>query len=320
MTSTDPGSIHTTVLAKETIDLLGPVKGGVYVDATLGLGGHALEILERVDDGRVIGIDRDAAAIEAATERLKAFGERFTAVQGNFADIAEILESVGMALVDGIVADLGVSSLQLDSRDRGFSFRFDAPLDMRMNPEADIPTAADLLATLPEADLANVIYRFGEERASRRIARWIVEKRDGDAPITTTKQLADLVERAVRKSPKDKIHPATRTFQALRIAVNQELDAIERFLKDAVSSLRPAGRLAVISFHSLEDRIVKQEFRRMSGVCSCPPRLPVCGCGTVELVELVTRKPVIPTEDEQRSNPRSRSAKLRVVRKLDPSA
>ena len=206
--------------------------------------------------------------------------------------------------------------MQLDSETRGFSFRHDAPLDMRMDPDAGGPMAAELLATLSQDELANIIYKYGEERASRKIARWIIEKRDAGTPIETTQQLADLVKRAVRTSPKDKIHPATRTFQALRIAVNDELEILDRFISDAVDLLKTDGVLAVITFHSLEDRIVKQAFLRLAGRCQCPPRIPQCVCGAVKKVEILTRKPVIPSASEQTENPRSRSAKLRACRKL----
>ncbi len=237
-------------------------------------------------------------------------------VHANFASIKEVLQSTGHDKVDGILADLGVSSLQLDSEERGFSFRFDAPLDMRMDQSSDDPTAADLLKTLSEWEIADIIYRFGEERHSRRIAKRIVEKREAGSPVTTTTELAELVERSVRRSRKDKIHPATRTFQALRIAVNRETAILEQFLIDAIESLNPDGRVAIITFHSLEDRIVKQIFNKMSGKCSCPPRLPQCMCGATKSVEILTRKPVIAGEAEIEVNPRSRSAKLRVAKKV----
>ena len=215
------------------------------------------------------------------------------------------------------MADLGVSSLQLDSGSRGFSFRFDAPLDMRMDAGSDGITAAELLAETSEKELADIIYQYGEERASRRIAKWIVEKREAGTPITTTIELAELVRRAVKTSPKDKMHPATRTFQALRIAVNNELEILDTFINDSVGLLKTNGRLAIITFHSLEDRIVKQAFQRLAGRCSCPPRIPQCVCGAAKKVEILTRKPVIATEAEQNENPRSRSAKLRACRKLE---
>jgi len=217
----------------------------------------------------------------------------------------------------GILADLGVSSLQLDSVERGFSLRHDAPLDMRMDPASGRQTATELLGSISQDELANIIYQYGEERASRKIARWIVEKRESGTPITTTRELAELVKRAVRSNPKDKSHPATRTFQALRIAVNGELDILEPFIKDSVDLLEHGGVLAIISFHSLEDRIVKHSFQRLSGKCICPPRQPVCSCGAVKRVEILTRKPVLPSQAESKQNPRSHSAKLRACRKLD---
>ena len=307
---------HVSVLAAEVIDLVRSSPMGIVVDATLGLGGHSELILESDADVRVIGVDQDTAAIERANKRLARFGKRFVAIHGNFSQIGKIIENAGLGQPDAIIADLGVSSMQFDDAGRGFSFRFDAPLDMRMDASADVPTAADLLRTLGETELANVIYEFGEERASRRIAKWIGERNQRGEPIRTTRELAELVERAVRKGPKDKIHPATRTFQALRIAVNGELDILEKFLVDSADSLTTQGVLAVISFHSLEDRIVKRTFQRLSGKCECPPRIPQCVCGAVKKVEILTRKPILPGEDELRENARSRSAKLRAVRKL----
>ena len=309
-------NLHTSVLLNETLDLLAIRDGGTYVDATLGLGGHAEAILSNYPETRVIGIDQDAAAIALARKRLAKFGERITFIHANFADLHRVLNEAGIGKVDGVLADLGVSSLQFDSEQRGFSFRFDAPLDMRMNAESDVPTAADLLATLSQDEIANVIYLYGEERFSRRIARRIVEKRESGEPVTTTKQLVELVERSVRRSPKDKIHPATRTFQALRIAVNHEVEILEKFFIDAVESLKIEGTFAVITFHSLEDRIAKQTFQKLSGKCSCPPRIPQCMCGAKKIVDILTRKPVVPNEIETRENPRSRSAKLRAVRRI----
>jgi 16S rRNA (cytosine1402-N4)-methyltransferase len=260
----------------------------------------------------VIGIDQDAKAIDKAGTRLARFGERFRAVHANFSDIAEVLENK----VEGIIADLGVSSLQFDSETRGFSFRFDAPLDMRMDADSDRPTAAELLESLSQDEIANIIYQYGEERLSRRIARRIVERRDGGQPVKTTRELAELVERAVPRNPKLKIHPATRTFQALRIAVNDEIGILEGFLSDSIDLLNESGRMAVITFHSLEDRVVKRTFAKLSGKCSCPPRIPQCICGAVKAVEILTKKPIVPSAEEIDENPRSRSAKLRAVRKL----
>ena len=309
-------NLHTSVLLNETLDLLGIKEGGIYLDATLGLGGHSEEILRRFPGASVIGIDQDAAAIALASKRLEKFNKRVKFVHSNFADIRQVLNDAKVDRVDGILADLGVSSLQLDSEQRGFSFRFDAPLDMRMDADSDEPTAAKLLAKLSHDEIANIIYQYGEERFSRRIARRIVERRKTGEPVTTTKQLTELVERSVRRSPKDKIHPATRTFQALRIAVNHEVEILEQFIKDAVESLKIEGRFAVITFHSLEDRIVKQTFQKLSGKCFCPPRIPQCKCGAKKIVEIITRKPVVPGETETKENPRSRSAKLRAVQRI----
>lgn len=310
------GHAHTAVLLNESLLLLDARRGGTFVDATLGLGGHSEAILESSPLARVIGIDRDPDALKIATKRLERFGERFQGVHGNFGDIRAIVDRAGVGMVDGIIADLGVSSLQFDSESRGFSFRFDAPLDMRMDPTSDELTAAEILATSTEEEIANIIYNYGEERFSRRIARKIIERRNSGDQVATTKQLAELVERAVKRSSKEKIHPATRTFQALRIAVNHELEVIEQFIREGVELLKVDGRLAVITFHSLEDRIVKQTFQRLAGKCICPPKIPQCVCGAEKIVEILTKKPVTPGDDEQRDNPRSRSAKLRAIKKL----
>lgn len=309
-------SVHSTVLLNETVGLVDVRENGIYVDATLGLGGHAREILSRAKATNVIGIDQDTSALSLARERLSEFADRVKFVNANFSELRTILTALKVDKVHGIVADLGVSSLQMDSEERGFSFRFDAPLDMRMDLTADTPTAAELLATLSEEEIANIIYQYGEERFSRRIARRIVERRKLGEPVTTTKQLVELVERSVKRSPKEKIHPATRTFQALRIAVNHELEILERFLIDGVESLKTDGRFAVITFHSLEDRIAKRTFQKLSGKCFCPPRMPQCICGKRKIIEIVTKKPVVPGDDEQKQNPRSRSAKLRVIRRI----
>ena len=307
----EPENIHTSVLLNETVGALS-LNAGLYVDCTLGLGGHTEAILEHSAKATVIGIDRDEDALAKAVERLKRYGERFLAIHANFSDIRRVVAEP----VDGIIADLGVSSLQFDSETRGFSFRYDAPLDMRMDAGSDEATAAELLATMSQEEIANIIYEFGEERFSRRIARRIVEKREHGEPVRTTKQLVELVERAVPRNPKLKIHPATRTFQALRIAVNDEIGILEGFLTDSIDLLKANGRLAVITFHSLEDRIVEQTFAKFSGKCSCPPRMPQCVCGATKVVEILTKKPIRPSDEEIELNPRSRSAKLRVVEKL----
>ena len=306
-------SLHTSVLLEETLHFLSVLSGKTYVDATLGMGGHAQAILE-TPETKLIGIDQDEDAIRLAGKRLERFGDRVKLVKSNFSAIKEILSTLQIEKIDGLIVDLGVSSLQLDSEERGFSFRSDAPLDMRMDRGGG-DTAADLLAELSEEDIANIVYRFGEERFSRRIARRIVERRKAGEPVTTTKQLAELVERSVKRTPKDKIHPATRTFQALRIAVNREIEILEDFINDAVDVLSPGGRLVVISFHSLEDRIVKQTFQKLAGKCLCPPRIPQCVCGAAKKIEILTRKPVIAGDSEIDENPRARSAKLRAAQR-----
>lgn len=317
MPDIDAEKAHKPVLLDESLQLLEPQNGGLFVDATLGLGGHSEAILESSPDAQVIGIDQDNQALGLARERLSRFGSRIALFKANFSEISEIIAEAKRGDPIGVIADLGVSSLQLDSQSRGFSFRFDAPLDMRMDPGSGGRSAAELLAELSQDELANIIYKYGEERASRKIARWIVEKRESGHPVTTTSELAELVRRAVRTSPKDKTHPATRTFQALRIAVNNELDILDQFISDGVDLLKTNGVLAIITFHSLEDRIVKQAFQRLSGKCQCPPRIPQCVCGTAKKVEILTRKPVLPTQAEKNENPRSRSAKLRACRKLE---
>lgn len=310
------GAPHRPVLLRETVELLAPERGGLFVDCTVGLGGHSEAILESSSDTRVVGIDRDGAALSAASERLSRFGTRFRAVHADYKNIVDVLTELGESDAAGVLADLGVSSLQFDSPARGFSFRFDAPLDMRMDSDSGEATAADLLLELPEEELARIIFEYGEERNSRRIAKWIVEHREQGQPITTTTQLADLVARAAGKKKRWQIHPATRTFQALRIGVNHELEGLVEFVQTAVDLLQPDGRFAVISFHSLEDRIMKQELRRLSGYCQCRGRMDVCTCGARRAVELLTKRPVTPDQDEIDTNPRSRSAKLRACRKL----
>ncbi|CAN5605332.1 16S rRNA (cytosine(1402)-N(4))-methyltransferase RsmH [soil metagenome] len=317
MPGIDVENAHKSVLIDETMHFLSPENGGLFVDTTLGLGGHTEGMLESGSGAAVIGIDQDPHAIELATKRLSRFGSRVKIVKANFSQIRQVVVDANQGSPSGILADLGVSSLQLDSESRGFSFRFDAPLDMRMDTGDDKQTVADLLATVNQDELANIIYEFGEERASRKIARWIIEKRENGEPIRTTFELADLVRRAVRTSPKDKIHPATRTFQALRIAVNNELDILNGFITNSVDILKTNGVLAIITFHSLEDRIVKHAFQRLAGKCQCPPRIPQCVCGAAKKVEILTRKPVLPTDAEQSENPRSRSAKFRACRKLE---
>lgn len=319
---------HRSVLLKEAVELLAVERGGTFVDATLGLGGHTEAILESSASATVIGIDRDEQALTLARERLATrFGERFIPVRANFFEIADVVSSLGVSSLAGVLADFGVSSLQLDTPERGFSFRYDAPLDMRMNaaPDSEDETVAELLARISEEELARVIYEYGEEKQSRRIARWIVENRERGEPVETTAELAALVARATNyrpgrgKSGADRVHPATRTFQALRIAVNRELEGLAQFIETAVDLLQPNGRFAAISFHSLEDRVVKQTLRRLSGRCECDPRLPACMCGARRTVEVLTRRPLTATPTEVESNSRARSAKLRACVKLESS-
>jgi len=289
--------------------MLEPERGGFFVDATVGAGGHAEFLLERGTEIRLLGIDRDPDALALAVERLARFAQRFELVAGDFADLDALL--AGRLPAAAILADLGVSSMQLDRGERGFSFRRDGPLDMRMGPAGR--TAADIVATASVDELTRIFRDYGEERMAAKIARGIVAERTR-GPIQTTRQLARIV--AGQKGSREKIDPATRVFQALRIEVNQELVALGRFLAAAVARLKPGGRLAVISYHSLEDRIVKDAFRRDSGVCSCPPKLPTCICGARAALRLLTRRPIRPGEAELRRNPRSRSARLRVAEKL----
>ena len=312
--------LHKSVLLAETLQFLEPERGGggggTYVDATLGLGGHSEAILLASPETKVIGIDQDREAIAYAEKRLVTFGQRFRSFYANFSEFENVLAEAGIEKVDGVLADLGVSSLQFDSETRGFSFRFDAPLDMRMDAGSNGETAAELLERLSEFEIARIIYEYGEERFSRRIARRIVEKRESGQSPQTARELAELVAGAVRAGKKDKIHPATRTFQALRIAVNGELEILEKFLRSAIEKLRTDGRLVVISFHSLEDRIVKQTLQKMAGKCTCPRHFPKCFCGAEKKVEILTRRPVTPTEKEIEENPRARSGKLRACLKL----
>lgn len=305
---------HISVLLEEAVGLLSVQPEKTYLDATLGLGGHAEAVLA-TPATTLIGIDQDADAVKLAAERLIKFGKRAIIVRANFSDLKDVLASVNIEKIDGVLADLGASSMQLDSVERGFSFRSDAFLDMRMDRSRG-ETAAELLERSTEEQIADVIYRFGEERHSRRIARRIVERRKAGQPVTTTKELAELAERAVGRSPKDKIHPATRTFQALRIAVNHEIDILEDFIEEAVNALKVEGRIVIISFHSLEDRIVKQTFQKLSGRCQCPPRIPQCVCRAEKKIEILTRKPITASAAEIDKNPRARSAKLRAARRF----
>lgn len=302
---------HYSVLLRETIEGLAIKPNGTYVDCTAGGGGHSLAIAKQLNaDGHLIAIDQDRAALAACEERLSAFSDRVTLVKNNFENIREIL---GTKKIDGACIDLGVSTYQLTEADRGFSYLLDAPLDMRM--DTDIPfSAKDLVNTYSHGELAQIISNYGEERFAGRIASAIISARNA-APIETTLELVRIIEKAVPHNPKHG-HPAKRTFQALRIAVNHELDIIEPTLRALVDALNPGGRLAVISFHSLEDRIVKQTFTNLAKGCTCPTSFPVCVCGQAPKIEILTKKPILPSEEECTENSPSHSAKLRVVEKL----
>jgi len=301
---------HQPVLYQEILKILQPKSSGTYIDGTLGAGGHAFGILKASEpSGRLIGLDIDSQAISIAQKRLKEFGRRVTILKDSYANIKACLKGLKVTCVQGIILDLGVSSMQLDTKRRGFSFTREAPLDMRFDIASE-KTAAYLVNQLPQDEIADILFRFGEERYSRKIANAIIQNR----PIRTTTQLAELVS-SIYRGNHEKTHPATRTFQALRIAVNDELLTLEKGLHDGVKSLCIGGRMAVISFHSLEDRIVKQFFHQESIDCICPPRQPVCTCGHQASVKLINKKPITPEKEEKESNPRSRSAKLRVIEK-----
>jgi 16S rRNA (cytosine1402-N4)-methyltransferase len=306
---------HLSVLPEEVIRFLEPANGKTYLDGTLGGGGHASLILKKAPEAFLIGIDRDQSALAAAGTRLAAYSQRTTLIHGNFSDVAEHLNTLGITTLDGFILDLGVSSHQLDTRERGFSFQQDAPLDMRMDV-SNGETAADLVNELSEHELERILLEYGEERWAKRIASFIVKER-AESLITTTFRLVDIVKGAVPKAKWDeRIHPATRTFQALRIAVNTELDSLERGMRAALNLLKPGGRGVIISFHSLEDRIVKHIFREYAEGCTCPRQMPVCVCGKQPRVKVLTNRPVTATPVEIENNQRSRSAKLRAVVKL----
>lgn len=308
---------HAPVMLAECLAYLRPEAGMSMLDATVGLGGHAEAILRTIGPtGRIVCVDRDPEALARSERRLREvlFEQRWPqqCVEMVHTPFGEFWQLATDARFDGILLDLGVSSMQLDDGTRGFSFRSDAPLDMRMDP-TDGESAAELISRVSETELARILWQYGEERHSRRIARWIVERRDSD-PVLTTQQLADLIRRAYPPAQRHgATHPATQSFQAIRIAVNGELDALERFLGGAPDHLTPGGRIAVLSYHSLEDRIVKRRFVSGEGLCVCPPNFPACGCGAVRKVRVLTRKPVMPAPGEIESNPRARSARLRVA-------
>lgn len=303
---------HKSVLLNETIDGLNIKPNGIYVDGTLGGGGHAYEVCRRLGEkGSIVGIDQDAAAIEAASARLKDFGEKVTIVRSNYCDMKSKLHELGIDKVDGIVLDLGVSSYQLDTAERGFSYREDAPLDMRMDTRQKM-TARDIVNDYTEADLYRVIRDYGEDKFAKNIAKHIVQAR-AVKPVETTAELSEIIRASIpMKFQKKSGHPAKRTFQAIRIELNRELDVLRDSLDDMIDLLNPGGRLCIITFHSLEDRIVKSAFRKNENPCTCPPDFPVCVCGKKSKGSIITKKPILPSEEELEYNSRSKSAKLRI--------
>ena len=306
---------HRSVLLQESIDALAIRPDGIYLDGTLGGAGHSLEIARQLTTGRLIGIDQDTVALDAASQRLAPYRDRVKLVHANFRSLDAVLHDAGIAGVDGMLFDLGVSSPQLDDSSRGFSYMADAPLDMRMDRDGSL-SAYEIVNQTPEDELKRILWRYGEERYAPLIAAAIARRR-AERPIETTLELAELVRSAMpAQARREKQHPAKRTFQAIRIAVNDELGAVEDMLGKAVDLLNPGGRLAVITFHSLEDRIVKTAMAEAARGCTCPPEFPVCICGKKPRVRLVTRKPIVPGAAELEENPRARSAKLRVAEKL----
>jgi 16S rRNA (cytosine1402-N4)-methyltransferase len=302
---------HIPVLYKEVLDTLNPVPGGLYIDGTIGAGGHSRGILQASSpDGKLLGLDRDPQALALAGDLLEEFGDRVELIHGSFADLTSHLNNRNWHEIDGILLDLGLSSMQVNTPGRGFSFRNSGPLDMRFDPGHHI-SAADIVNNYSREDLADLIYEFGEEKRSRRIADAIIANR----PLESTEALADIIAGVLGRSRK-RIHPATLTFQALRIAVNNELEALRVFLPQALEVLKPGGRLAIIAFHSLEDRIVKQFFRKESSDCICPVEVPLCVCGHTARIKEISRRPIRPEEIEINQNPRARSAKLRVAEKI----
>ena len=310
------GFEHKSVLLYETVDGLNIKPDGIYVDGTLGGGGHAYEVASRLGEkGSIIGIDQDAAAIKAAGDRLKDFGEKVTIVRSNYCEMKSRLQELGIDKVDGIVLDLGVSSYQLDTAERGFSYREDAPLDMRMDQRQEM-TARDIVNDYSERELFRVIRDYGEDKFAKNIAKHIVAAREKQ-PIETTGQLTEIIRQSIpMKFQKKSGHPAKRTFQAIRIELNRELDVLRETLDDMIELLNPGGRLCIITFHSLEDRIVKSAFRKNEDPCTCPKDFPVCVCGNVSKGSIVTRKPILPSEEELEYNSRSKSAKLRIFERV----
>ena len=307
---------HRPVLLDECMEGLAIRPGGIYLDGTLGRAGHSWEIVRRLNaGGRLIGLDRDETALEAARQRLAPYADRVTLVHSNFSRVAEVLDELGVPAVDGMLFDLGVSSPQLDDAQRGFSYMHDAPLDMRMDRTAGL-TARTVVNEWPYEELRRILYEYGEERYAPAIARRIVAARE-EAPIETTGQLVDLIKSAMPpQALREKQHPAKRSFQAIRIAVNDELGAVRQGMEAAIDHLNPGGRLVVITFHSLEDRIVKNVFQDAAKGCTCPPSFPVCVCGHKPKIKILTKKPIIATREEVEENPRSRSAKLRVAERV----
>ena len=306
---------HVSVLLDECIEALNIRPDGVYLDGTLGGAGHSLRIARRLTTGRLIGVDRDPNALAAAEQRLQEVRDRVTLVHGNFRELDRILEQLELPAVDGMLFDLGVSSPQLDEAARGFSYMADAPLDMRMDP-GDSLTAFDVVNSWPQDELRRILFAYGEERYAPLIAAAIVRRR-AEAPIETTLELVNVIRSAMpQKALREKQHPAKRSFQAIRIAVNDELGAVDAMMRQAVGRLNPGGRLAVITFHSLEDRIVKNAMAEAAKGCTCPPEFPVCVCGKKPTVRILTKKPIVSAEAELEDNPRARSAKLRVAEKL----
>ncbi len=306
---------HISVLLNEAVDGLAVKENGIYVDGTLGGGGHTEAILKRNNSVRVIGIDRDVEAIGAAGKRLESFADRVTLVNSNFKDIITVLDKLGIDKIDGAVLDLGVSSYQLDNGERGFSYMKDARLDMRMN-QNDTKSAYDVVNTYDKDALCDIFYRYGEEKWSKRIAEFIVNRRESK-PIEGTLELAEIISAAIPRGAQEKgSHPAKRVFQAIRIEVNGELEILKKAILDFTERLNSGGRLAIITFHSLEDRIVKQCFSELAAGCTCPRDFPVCVCGKQPAVKVITKKPILPSEDEREGNSRSKSAKLRVAQKI----
>ena len=306
---------HKSVLLWECIDALNIRPNGIYLDGTLGGGGHSLEICRHLTTGRLIGVDRDEAALEAARKRLSRHARKVTLVHDNFENIALILDSLNLDKIDGMLFDLGVSSPQLDDGSRGFSYMTDAPLDMRMDRGSSL-TAYDIVNNYPKDELRRILYEYGEERYAPQIAA-AIERVRSDRPIETTLELVDIIKSAMpERALREKRHPAKRSFQAIRIAVNDELGAVSRMMRASIDHLNPGGRLCVITFHSLEDRIVKNAMAEAAKGCTCPPSFPVCVCGRTPKVQVLTKKPIIATMEEVRENPRARSAKLRVAVKL----